>query len=259
VLWYIHIPGIIRDTTGKFKLPETKVLHKVEKTPVMTVALPSKSLSVLIVVRASKRNGIYNHLDTSLKALRASFPSSKLQVFSNEIIPNLETKIITHGDNWTKMVLGKQIHRYHGDSWKRIEWRTAICADFIQVASNIGDFNEDVFLWVEDDIIVGSKFANVFKHNNLPFHWEILAASLVSVHDNKYSGSGFVAVAFKKPALSLFLDSMRKRWIIDPIDWILNYHGDKYGNVRSLDRGYVTHMETSSTLGCDGPSSNCKN
>ena len=108
-----------------------------------------KAFSLLITMRVSKRGNSYNHAKVSVAAIRSVFPKAKLLLFSDEYVPFLHNDIINHGDNWTKLVLGK-IPRHHNDSWKRIQWRTAICSDFMQIIEKIGDFEEDLLLWVED-------------------------------------------------------------------------------------------------------------
>ena len=216
-----------------------------------------KAFSLLITMRVSKRGNSYNHAKVSVAAIRSVFPKAKLLLFSDEYVPFLHNDIINHGDNWTKLVLGKRIPRHHNDSWKRIQWRTAICSDFMQIIEKIGDFEEDLLLWVEDDVIVKPQFHDIFYEKPLPFRWDILVASLKNFPNNKYVGSGFLAVAFKKYNLKEFLKLVKEWWTIDPLDWILARYGMEMATVKSVGRKYIQHMKTETTLGCRGPSSKC--
>ncbi len=227
--------------------------------------IPLKLNRILAVVRASSRDGSLRHVKETYDTIGKFLPSADRLVFTGvkdakNGTPAVPHSVIGRGKKWYNLVRGRNIPQYHGDSWDRIEWRTGNCYDFVKITSIIGQdrlAQYDLFLWVEDDVLLSREFANYLEFRNTERKWDVLVGLHIKAPaDHSYPGGGFLAVAFKPDALRGFVRLVKKEWTENPIDWILD-HLQAEAKIWTVGP-VVTHRKLPSTLtGCKHASAQC--
>ena len=217
---------------------------------------------ILVVIRASRRAGSFDHVQDTYQSIQESLPGSHILIFTDVAKNNLTLphSVFKRSQIWYDKIIGQNIPQHHGDSWSRIEWRAGNCYDFIHILNILGwDFLDqyDLYVWIEDDVLIKQRFAEYIMLKNIEWKWDVLYGSHQRVANHLYPGGGFLAVAFKLQALREFHSSLKKYWTEDPIDSIFNRLAEKV-KIRAVGP-VVTHRNLPSTLpGCKGASAGCK-
>ena len=124
----------------------------------------------------------------------------------------------------------KNLTRLHGDSMQRVKWRSALVLDHID-AMNLARQeypHAEYICRLEDDIIL-DKQAVIYIHKWL--HKCTPLCSLESTKRGVYAGSGALGIVVRTAHLTRLLQYLGKHYWADPLDWLLLYYAEQYGDV----------------------------